>query len=79
MQQGIRNVRFGNLLIMGYFNYHAVAKNMIKNQKLLSYEILEINGKSVLFLYFDDIKHPIMKIKSDKIPEYLPLIEKNRK
>ncbi len=64
---------------MGYFNYHAVAKNMIKNQKLLSYEILEINGKSVLFLYFDDIKHPIMKIKSDKIPEYLPLIEKNRK
>ena len=72
-------MRFGNLLIMGYFNYHAVAKNMIKNQKLLSYEILEINGKSVLFLYFDDIKHPIMKIKSDKIPEYLPLIEKNRK
>ena len=66
-------------MIMGYFNYHAVAKNMIKNQKLLSYEILEIDGKSVLFLYFDDIKHPIMKIKSDKIPEYLTLIEKNRK
>ena len=64
---------------MGYFNYHAVAKNMIKNQKLLSYEILEIDGKFVLFLYFDDIKHPIMKIKSDKIPEYLTLIEKNRK
>ena len=64
---------------MSYFNYHAVAKNMIKNQKLLNYEILEIDGKSVLFLYFDDIKHPIMKIKSDKIPEYLPLIEKNRK
>lgn len=64
---------------MGYFNYHAVAKNMIKNQKLLSYEILESDGKSVLFLYFDDIKHPIMKIKSDKIPEYLTLIEKNRK
>ena len=79
MQQGIRTVRFGNLLIMGYFNYHAVAKNMIKNQKLLSYEILEIDGKFVLFLYFDDIKHPIMKIKSDKIPEYLTLIEKNRK
>ena len=72
-------MRFGNLLIMGYFNYHAVAKNMIKNQKLLSYEILEIDGKSVLFLYFDDIKHPIMKIKSDKIPEYLTLIEENRK
>lgn len=64
---------------MSYFNYHAVAKNMIKNQKLLSYEILEIDGKSVLILYFDDIKHPIMKIKSDKIPEYLPLLEENRK
>ena len=79
MQQVIKNMRLGNLLIMSYFNYHAVAKNMIKNQKLLNYEILEIDGKSVLFLYFDDIKHPIMKIKSDKIPEYLPLIEKNRK
>ena len=79
MQQGIRNVRFGNLLIMGYFNYHAVAKNMIKNQKLLSYEILEIDGRFVLFLYFDDIKHQTMKIKSERIPEYLPLIEKNRK
>ena len=66
-------------MIMSYFNYHAVAKNMIKNQKLLSYEILEIDGKSVLLLYFDDINHPIMKIKSDKIPEYLTLIEKNRK
>ena len=72
-------MRLGNLLIMSYFNYHAVAKNMIKNQKLLSYEILEIDGKSVLILYFDDIKHPIMKIKSDKIPEYLPLLEENRK
>lgn len=72
-------MRLGNLLIMGYFNYHAVAKNMIYDKKLIGYEILERDGKSVLFLYFDDIKHPIMKIKSDKIPEYLPLIEKNRK
>ena len=72
-------MRLGNLLIMSYFNYHAVAKNMIKNQKLLNYEILEIDGKSVLFLYFDDIKHQTMKIKSERIPEYLPLIEKKRK
>ena len=72
-------MRFDNLLIMGYFNYHAVAKNMIKNKKLLSYEILEIDGKSVLFLYFDDIKHLTMKIKSERIPEYLPLIEETRK
>lgn len=72
-------MRLGNLLIMSYFNYHAVAKNMIKKQKLLNYEILEIDGKSVLFLYFDDIKHPTMKIKSERIPEYLPLIEENRK
>ena len=72
-------MRLGNLLIMSYFNYHAVAKNMIKNQKLLSYEIFEVDGKSVLLLYFDDIKHQTMKIKSERIPEYLPLIEKNRK
>lgn len=64
---------------MSYFNYHAVAKNMIKNKKLLNYEILEVDGKSVLLLYFDDIKHQTMKIKSERIPEYLPLIEKNRK
>ena len=72
-------MRLGNLLIMSYFNYHAVAKNMIKNQKLLSYEILEIDGKSVLFLYFDDIKHQTMKIKSERIPEYLPLIKNTKK
>ena len=64
---------------MSYFNYHAVAKNMIKNKKLLSYEIFEVDGKSVLLLYFDDIKHQTMKIKSERIPEYLPLIEENRK
>ena len=72
-------MRLGNLLIMGYFNYHAVAKNMIYDEKLIGYEILEIDGKSVLLLYFDDIKHQTMKIKSERIPEYLPLIEKNRK
>ena len=66
-------------MIMGYFNYHAVAKNMIYDEKLIGYEILEIDGKSVLLLYFDDIKHQTMKIKSERIPEYLPLIEKNRK
>ena len=64
---------------MGYFNYHAVAKNMIKNKKLLNYEILEVDGNSVLLLYFDDIKHPMMKIKSERIPEYLPLIENTKK
>ena len=50
---------------MPYFNYHAVAKNLIKNKKLLRYEFTEKHNKisPALILYFDDIKHPVMPVK----------------
>ncbi|MBQ6728477.1 MAG: thermostable hemolysin delta-VPH [Clostridia bacterium] len=61
---------------MGYFNYHATAKRLIKDGKLKEYRFLpEYNGiKDVLLLIFDDEKHPIMPIRKPRQSEYLCLI-----
>jgi len=59
---------------MAYFNYHATAKKLISQGKLVDYIVEPSAGFPVLFLYFDDIKHPVMKIKSDKIPAYMSII-----
>ena len=62
---------------MGYYNYHATAKRLIKEGKLKRFYISE-NYKGIspaLVLEFNDIKHPIMPIRAHKIEEYLNLIE----
>ncbi len=61
---------------MPYFNYHAVAKSLIKSGKLTSYYFAD-SYRSIspaLVLLFDDIKHPIMPIRKHKWEEYLPLL-----
>ena len=62
---------------MGYFNYHAKAKKLIFDGKLLNYKLVEnYNGiRPALLLFFDDTKHPVMPIREHKIPEYLLLLE----
>jgi len=66
-------------IVMGYFNYHAKAKNLIKQGKLLKYYFVEKhnNISPALILVFNDIKHPIMPIRKERWQEYLDLIEKN--
>ncbi len=61
---------------MPYFNYHAVAKNLIKNNKLIRYEFVEKHNRisPALILHFDDAKHPLMPVKKEYWNDYLYLI-----
>ena len=61
---------------MEYFNYHATAKKLIKDGKLLDYKFVkEYNGiKDALLLFFDDQKHPVMPIRPAHFPEYFELL-----
>lgn len=57
-----------------YFNYHAKAKNLIKNGKLIDYKIVENynNISPALLLIFDEL---IMPIRQHRWQEYFDLIE----
>ena len=66
---------------MAYYNYHAKAKKLILEGKLLSYKVVE-NYKGIspaLLLFFDDVKHPVMPIREHKMHEYLLLLENTAK
>ena len=60
---------------MSYFNYHAKAKNLIKNGELLYYTIVDnYNGIiPALVLYFKN--HKPMPIRQKHFEEYLILLE----
>lgn len=62
---------------MTYFSYHATAKKLIAEKKLISYYFTEkYNGISpALVLVFDDLRHPRMPIRKHRWTEYLPLLE----
>lgn len=57
-----------------YFNYHAKAKNLIKNGELIDYKIVEKynNISPALLLIFDEL---IMPIRQHRWQEYFDLIE----
>ena len=61
---------------MAYFNYHATAKRLLREGKLLSWRIVsEYNGISpAMVLIFDDPVHPVMPIREERFAEYLPLL-----
>ena len=61
---------------MGYFNYHATAKRLIKDGKLKEYRFLdEYNGiKDVLLLVFNDELHPFMPIRKERWREYFEIL-----
>ena len=61
-----------------YFNYHAQAKRLINEGKLINYYFTKNhNGiRPALVLEFNDIKHPVMPIRKEHWQEYLELIEK---
>lgn len=66
---------------MPYFNYHAAAKKLILEGKLIHYSFeREYHGISpVLLLFFNDLKHPIMPIREHHWEEYLNLISETEK
>ncbi len=61
---------------MPYFNYHAKAKSLIKQKKLINYYFTEKhnNISPALVLIFNDINHPIMPIRYEKWNEYILLL-----
>ena len=64
---------------MSYYNYHATAKRLINEGKLMGYYFTEKhNGISpALVLLFDDYRHPVMPIRSHRWVDYLPLLPKD--
>lgn len=77
-RQLYRRHKTKRVLTLAYFNYHATAKKLIKNGKLISYYFTENhNGiKPALVLVFNDITHPVMPIKQSRWQEYLSLLPK---
>lgn len=65
--------------VMAYFNYHAKAKNKIKEGKLVDFQILDRYNKisPALVLYFIDDRP--MPIREYRWEEYFTLIEKYNK
>ena len=61
---------------MAYFNYHATAKKLIKQGKLIESRLLaNYNGIApALVLIFNDENHPVMPIRKEKWNEYLPML-----
>lgn len=59
-----------------YYNYHATAKRLIREKKLIGYFFTE-NHRGIspaLVLIFDDYVHPEMPIRKHRWEEYLPLL-----
>ena len=59
-----------------YFNYHARAKKLISDGKLIGFYFTDRYKKitPALVLIFDDLTHPIMPIRHYRFCEYLPLL-----
>ena len=61
---------------MAYFNYHATAKRLIKEDLVKDYYFTERYGdiSPALVLLFEDEKHPVMPIREDRWEEYAELL-----
>lgn len=61
---------------MPYFNYHATAKKLISEGKLIDYFFTERyhSVSPALVLLFDDLKHPVMPIREHHWEEYMRMI-----
>ena len=59
-----------------YYNYHATAKRLIKENKLISFYFTKNhNGiRPALVLVFNDLKHPVMPIRKERWQEYFYLL-----
>lgn len=63
---------------MPYYNYHATAKRLIAEGKLVGYYFTKKHNaiSPALVLLFDDYRHPVMPIRAHRWEEYLPLLPK---
>ena len=66
---------------MPYFNYHATAKRLIADGKLIGFYFTDRYRaiSPALVLLFDDEKHPVMPIRESHFEEYATLLHQNCK
>ena len=66
---------------MAYFNYHATAKRLITEGKLIRYYFTERHNaiSPAMVLIFEDATHPVMPIRERHFETYLTLIAENQK
>ena len=64
---------------MGYYNYHATAKRLIKEGKLIGYYYTKRykHITPALVLVFNDHFHHIMPIREYRWVEYIGLLDKS--
>lgn len=62
---------------MAYFNYHATAKRLIKEGKLVRFYFSEKHNAiaPALVLVFRDDTHPVMPIREERWGEYFELLK----
>ena len=75
----LKKLTLAKIIFMPYFNYHAKAKSLIAQNKLVNFYFTKNhNGiKPALVLVFNDPTHPIMPIRRERWQEYLDLIKEN--
>ena len=63
---------------MSYYNYHATAKRLIREGKLIRWYITDRYHAitPALVLVFDDDRHPVMPIREYRWEEYFLLLQK---
>lgn len=61
---------------MPYYNYHATARTLIEQGKLVGWYITEKHNAitPALVLLFDDFKHPVMPIREHRWNEYISIL-----
>ena len=59
-----------------YFNYHATAKKLIQDGKLIRYCFVKKHNSisPALILIFDDVKHQVMPIRKERWDEYIKIL-----
>jgi hypothetical protein len=65
---------------MSYFNYHATAKRLICEGKLIGCYFTHRHGNisPALVLLFNDARHPVMPIREHKWDEYIKIIPEDK-
>ncbi len=66
---------------MAYFNYHATARRLIAEGKLIRYYFTARHNQisPAMVLIFDDLRHPVMPIREPYFETYLALITESQK
>ncbi|MBE6904520.1 MAG: thermostable hemolysin delta-VPH [Ruminococcaceae bacterium] len=66
---------------MQYFNYHAIAKKLIAQKKLIAYYYTQRHNKisPALVLLFDDYAHPVLPIRQERWKEYEKILPEDKR